>query len=165
MDFDADGHSDLLVADSNFVRALRFNRPDPGKMEGGWEVLDQVNAPRTDVSLVALEALGTNRLAAADRENGRSVIFERDGEGWEAGETITVRGFRFDDLRSGTGGSSEDLLAIGNDGFATVRLGGERTVLNEVSSWRPEDPEVPTSSGSATSTPRTRGSRVTRCRS
>ena len=144
LDFDGDEDAELLVADSNFVRALKFNRPDPEKTDGGWEVLDQVNAPRSDISLVALEPLGENRLAAADRENGRIVIFERDGENWTAGETITLRGFRFDDLRSGQAGDTEELLAIGSDGFATVRLGGERTILNEVSSWRPEDPrEVP----------------------
>ena len=32
----------------------------------------------------------------------------------------------------------------GSDGFAVVRLGGERNILKEVSTWRPEEPrEVP----------------------
>ena len=96
MDFEGDGQPDLMVADSNFVRALEFNRPDPNVPEGGWEVVDQVNAPRSDINLVALEPLGEDRFAAADRENGQIVIFDRrdDDSGWSTGETITVRGFR-----------------------------------------------------------------------
>jgi hypothetical protein len=144
MDFDGDEAPDLLVADSNFVRALEFNRPDPTKSEGGWEVVDQVNAPRSDINLVALERMGPDRLAAADRENGQIVIFDRGDDGWAASETITLRGFRFDDLQIGDKNDAERILAIGSDGFAVVHLGGERHVLDEISSWRPEDPrEVP----------------------
>ena len=146
VDFDGDGASELLVADSNFIRALEFNRPDPNVAEGGWEVVDQINAPRSDINLVAIEPLGPDRVAAADRENGRIVIFDRNSEGtWSAGDTITLRGFRFDSLKTGdASGRDEEILAIGSDGFAVVRLGGERNILREVSTWRPEEPrEVP----------------------
>lgn len=145
VDFDGDGSSELLVADSNFIRALKFNRPDSETSEGGWEVVDQINAPRSDINLVAIEPLGPDRVAAADRENGRIIIFERKNGTWSAGDTITLRGFRFDSLSTGESrGTDEEILAIGSDGFAVVRLGGERNILREVSSWRPEDPrEVP----------------------
>lgn len=137
VDVDGDGAGEVVVADSNFVRALLFKRRDPSGTAGGWEVVDQINAPRSDVNLVAIEPLGPDRIAAADRENGRIVLFDRGAEGWTAGETITLRGFRFDGLE--TGGDPEELLAIGDGGFAVVRLGGERNVLEEVTSWRPEN--------------------------
>ena len=147
LDFDGDEHPELLVADKNFVRALKFDRSDPESAKGGWVVVDQINAPRTDINLVALEPLGTERLAAADRENGQIVIFERNAENgsWQSGEVITVRGFRFDDLRAGNSGpNNEELLAIGDNGFAVVRLAGNKFLLSEVTSWRPEDPrELP----------------------
>ena len=146
LDFDGDEFPELLVADKNFVRALHFNRTEPGTAKGGWAVVDQINAPRTDINLVALEPLGVNKIAAADRENGHIVIFERQESGsWVATETITLRGFRFDDLRAGASApGNEELLAIGDDGFALVRLTGNRYLLSEVTSWRPEDPrELP----------------------
>ena len=146
VDFDGDSHAELLVADKNFIRALRFNRSAPDSSSGGWVVMDQINAPRTDINLVALEPVGENRIAAADRENGHIVLFEKDPDSgsWTAKETITLRGFRFDDLRGGLREGNQELLAIGDAGFALVRLTGNRHDLAEVTSWRPEDPrELP----------------------
>jgi len=151
LDFDGDEHKELLVADRNFIRALRYDRNDPEDTAGGWRVIDQINAPRTDIALVALEVLDEGAIAAADQENGHIVLFERDESGtWNAGDTITLRGFRFDDLRtSGREGWNKELLAIGDAGFAVVRLSGTRPKLAEVASWRPEEvQELPHELGS-----------------
>ncbi|MEE2682134.1 MAG: VCBS repeat-containing protein [Planctomycetota bacterium] len=146
MDFDGSGREDLLLADRNFVRALRFESDDSGS-GGGWTVVDQINAPRTDVELVALMKIDDHRIAASDRENGHIIIFERDADGgsWAASDTITLRGFKFDDLRlAGESASNDEILAIGDGGFAVVRLAGERASLEEVASWRPDNTnEVP----------------------
>lgn len=146
LDFDGSGREDLLLADRNFVRALRFDPSEDGQ-GGGWTVVDQINAPRTDVELVALTRIDDHRIAASDRENGHIIIFERDGDGgsWTAGDTITLRGFKFDDLvLAGRGGADQELLAIGDGGFAVVRLAGEKARLSEVASWSPENAnEVP----------------------
>ncbi|HAW96878.1 MAG TPA: hypothetical protein DCX60_11420, partial [Phycisphaerales bacterium] len=77
----------------------------------------------------------------ADQENGHIVLFEQKDDGaWQAGDTITLRGFRFDDLRTGgQGEASKELLAVGDAGFAVVRLSGSRAKLAEVASWRPEE--------------------------
>ncbi|MAJ46374.1 MAG: hypothetical protein CBC35_03550 [Planctomycetes bacterium TMED75] len=146
MDFDGSGREDLLLADRNFVRALRFESDESGT-GGGWTVVDQINAPRTDVELVALMQVDEHRIAASDRENGHIIIFERDPETgtWAAGDTITIRGFKFNELRlGGHSGTTEEILAIGDGGFAVVRLAGQRPSLNEVASWRPENTnEIP----------------------
>ena len=146
MDFDGSGREDLLLADRNFVRALRFETDESGS-GGGWTVVDQINAPRTDVELVALMKVDENRIAASDRENGHIIIFDRNpaDNTWAASDTITLRGFKFNDLRlAGESGTNEEILAIGDGGFAVVRLAGERASLNEVASWRPESTsEVP----------------------
>ena len=146
MDFDGSGREDLLLADRNFVRALRFESDDSGT-GGGWTVVDQINAPRTDVELVALMQVDEHRIAASDRENGHIIIFERNPETgvWAAGDTITIRGFKFNELRlAGQSGTSEEILAIGDGGFAVVRLAGNRPSLNEIASWRPENTnEIP----------------------
>ncbi len=141
LDFDGDEHKELLVADRNFIRALRYDRNEADSTAGGWRVVDQINAPRTDIALVALEVLNDGTVAAADQENGHIVLFEQKDDGaWQAGDTITLRGFRFDDLRTGgQGEASKELLAVGDAGFAVVRLSGSRAKLAEVASWRPEE--------------------------
>jgi hypothetical protein len=151
LDFDGDDQKELLVADRNFIRALRYDRTDPEDTAGGWRVVNQINAPRTDIALVALEVLDDQTVAAADQENGHIVLFERDDAGaWKAGDTITLRGFRFDDLRTGgKDAANKELLAVGDAGFAVVRLSGTRAKLAEVASWRPEEiQELPHELGS-----------------
>lgn len=135
-DLHGNGQGELLVADRNFVRGLAYKRREPNSTDGGWEVTTQFNAPRTDINFVALASLSEDKIAAADRETGRIVLFERnDNDAWNATDTMTLRGFSFHGLKGG----NEQLLAIGDNGFAVVRLSGEGNTLKEVSSWRPED--------------------------
>ena len=83
-----------------------------------------------------------DRIVAADREGRRLLVFERAGTGWAVTDEIAIRGIdpvRIE--RGGFGGSSEDddLLLVGNDAFAVVRLDGDRPRLVETGSWRPDD--------------------------
>jgi hypothetical protein len=149
LDIDGDGVRELLVADRNFVRALRYDEKPAGGASPGWQVVTQLNADRGDAKLVSLAVLpgqsgGAERLVAADRENSQLILFERlpgDGARWKQTDVLTVSGFKFNDLRAGafSGDGTVDLLAIGDEGFAVVRLAGERLDLVEVAAWRSEE--------------------------
>jgi hypothetical protein len=149
MDFDANGREELLVADRNFVRALRYDEAPADGASPGWQVAGQLNADRADSRLVSLAVLA-DRVVAADRANNRLVVFGRDeGEPrtgvpgrWRQVESIDLRGFRVRSIEAGrfTGGSAEEILVIADDGFAVVRLAGGGASLVEIASWRPEDP-------------------------
>lgn len=133
-DIDGDGIEELLVADRNFIRALRYDA------EKGWTVVAQLNADG-DAKLVSVAILG-DRIVAADREGRRLLIFERAGDGWTVADEIEIRGI--DPIRIERGGfggnnETEDLLLVGNDAFAVVRLDGNRPRLVETGSWRPDD--------------------------
>jgi hypothetical protein len=65
---------------------------------------------------------------------------------WEQVEVIEIPGFKFSQLVAGrfAGDGNDGLLAVGDDSFALVRLGGERIVLDTVGSWTSDDPrQVP----------------------
>ncbi|MSR70063.1 MAG: hypothetical protein EXS17_06945 [Phycisphaerales bacterium] len=135
-DIDSDGKTELLVADRNFVRALRFD----SKL--GWQVVEQINAPRGDTKFSSLARQG-DRIAAGDRENGKVVIFARDAQAkkWKQVDEFDVKGFKFNSLAAGpfAGTKDEGLLLIGDDGFGVMRFSGKREKLEELSSWRADD--------------------------
>ena len=149
LDVDGDGRPELLVADRNFVRALRYDEKPADGASPGWQVVAQLNADRGDAKLVSLAVLpagggAAERLVAADRENSQLILFERtsgDGHRWTQTDVLTVSGFKFNDLRAGafSGDGTVDLLAIGDEGFAVVRLAGERLDLVEVAAWRSDE--------------------------
>lgn len=137
-DVDRDGKAELLIADKNFVRAVRYDpAPAPG-ISPGWQVVEQINAHDSSSQLVSLAMLG-DRIVAADKENSRLIVMERgeDGRWWET-DSLAVRGFSFTDIHAGSfsGDGRENILAVGDEGFAIIRLAGERTVLRELASWR-----------------------------
>lgn len=145
-DMDGNGKGELLVADRNYIRALRY---EPKPAEGGspgWQVISQMNAKNPDAKLVAVAQLG-NRLVAGDRDNSRAVVFAKDDSGrWNQVEQIEIPGFKFNQLFAGkfAGDGNDALLAVGDDSFALVRLAGERIVLDPVGSWTSDDPrQVP----------------------
>jgi len=144
IDLDGDGRQELLVADRNFVRGLRFDDAPKDGSTAGWQVVGQLNADRADSKLVSLAVL-RDRVIAADRENNRLVVFGRGTEGaWSQVESIELEGFRVRSIRAGSfsGSAGDDVLVIADDGFAVVRLDGGGPVLAEVGSWRPEDPRA-----------------------
>lgn len=139
LDVDGDGKDELLIADRNYVRALRYNE-NPGEgASPGWQVVEQINAKDSRTKLVSVAVLG-DRIVAADRENSRLVMMgkDKDGDGWKENETINVRGFKFSNIYAGSfsGDGQKNVLAIGENGFAVVRLAGDRYALNLDDSWR-----------------------------
>jgi hypothetical protein len=105
-----------------------------------------MKARNADAKLVTLTALG-DRIVAGDREGSRAIVFaEGDAGRWEQSEVIEIPGFRFSRLIAGkfAGDGNDGILAVGDDSFALVRLGGERIVLEPAGSWTSEDPrQVP----------------------
>ncbi|MHC4218885.1 MAG: FG-GAP repeat domain-containing protein [Planctomycetota bacterium] len=140
-DVDGDGWSELLVADRNYVRAVRYEPEPPAGTSPGWQVAEQINATDSASKLVSLAVLG-RRIAAADRENGRLIIMGHDpqgtGGGWRATESINVKGLAFDSIHAGplSGDGHDNILAIGSDGFGVIRLAGTRTALRSFATWR-----------------------------
>ena len=140
-DIDGSGSKELLIADKNYVRAVRYEAEPSDGSSPGWQVVKQINTDNPDSSLVSLTTLG-RRIIAADKTNNRLVIFEADEEGrWSESEALTVRGFALGPIYGGrfTGDDEENILAIGEDGFAVVRLGGQRRSLEEVAAWRTDE--------------------------
>jgi len=139
-DVDGDGKDELLIAAKNFVRAVRYD-PDPGGLVNpGWQVVTQVNARDSTSKLVSLTVLG-ERIFVADEENARLVVIARDGGEWTERESVNVRGFEFSSIHAGSfsGDDSRDILAIGDDGFAIIKLSGQRVTLHETNAWRTSD--------------------------
>jgi hypothetical protein len=145
-DLDGNGKSELLVADRNFVRALRYEPKPAGGASPGWQVVAQMNAKNPDAKLVTLARLG-DRIVAGDREGARAIAFAKADDGkWGQTEVIEIPGFKFTQLAAGkfAGDGNDGLLAVGDDSFALVRLSGERIVLEPVGTWSSDDPrQVP----------------------
>ena len=140
-DIDDSGSEELLIADKNFVRAVRYEAEPSDGSSPGWQVVKQINTDAPDASLVSLTTLG-RRIIAADKTNNRLVVFEADSEGrWNESEALNVRGFTLGAIYGGrfTGDDQESILAIGQDGFAVIRLGGQRRSLEEVAAWRTDE--------------------------
>jgi len=140
-DIDGSGEEELLIADKNFVRAVRYEAEPSDGSSPGWQVIKQINTDDPEASLVSLTTLG-RRIIAADKTNNRLVVFEADDEGrWTEAEALNVRGFSLGPIYGGrfTGDNEESILAIGDDGFAVVRLGGQRRSLEEVAAWRTDE--------------------------
>jgi hypothetical protein len=139
-DVDGNGHPELLMADQNFVRALRYD-PAPGAGIGpGWQVVAQMNVRESDASLVALAVAG-RRIIAADEEYERLVVFEQASSNsgtWRHIESLGMEQFECSALHCGSfsGDGAPNVLAVNDDGFAVVRPTGRRLALREVATWR-----------------------------
>lgn len=135
-DADNDGKKDLVLADRNFIRALRYA---PNATPPGWQVVAQMNASRADAKLVALTVLGET-LVASDRENNELAVFTKDAttSKWAQTDERTVTGFKFSLVRAGnfSGTTSDDVMLIGDDGFAIARLDGARLAFEERATYR-----------------------------
>ena len=140
-DVDGDGTPELLIADKNFVRAVRYDTKPADGASAGWQVVKQINMDDPTAELVAVAAEG-QRIVAADKPGNRLVIFEASDSGhWSQSETLTLNGFPLGPIYTGsfTGDGEPSVLVMGKDGYAVVRLGGDRRSLEEVGSWRSED--------------------------
>ena len=138
-DIDGDGKKELVVADRNFIRALRYA---PAATPPGWQVVAQMNASRADAKLVALTVRG-DALVASDRENNELAVFTKSssGEGagkWSQTDAHSVTGFKFGLVRAGSfsGAASSDIMLVGDDGFAIAQLDGKRLAFTELATYR-----------------------------
>ena len=139
-DIDGDGKRELVVADRNFIRALRYA---PTATPPGWQVVAQMNAARADAKLVALAVRGET-LVANDKENSELVVFTKTAAStpssatWAQTDEHPVTGFKFGPIRVGafSGGTTLDVMLIGDDGFAIAELEGTRLALQETASYR-----------------------------
>ena len=134
-DVDGDGRKELVIADRNFIRALRYA---PAATPPGWQVVAQMNASRADAKLVALTVRG-GALVASDKENGALAEFRKDAGGtWSQADEHAVNGFKFGPVRAGafTGADGTDVMLVGDDGFAIAQLDGKRLALEELASYR-----------------------------
>lgn len=138
VDFTGDGLHELLIATSNFIRACSYD------VQRGWRVLEQVSIPDPTTDFVGLAVLAKERetlLIAADRANRRLVVFARDSTGrWGVRERIRLLGFPLGEIYAGrfAGDGTDSVLCISDEGFATVRLRGNRTRLAQFEALRPE---------------------------
>jgi len=143
IDVDGDGRSELLIASKNFVRAVRYEASPSSGISPGWQVVRQINTGDSTSDLVAITVLN-GRIYAADDENSRLVAFTSpDGslEGWSETETVEVRGFEFNAIHAGafSGDGQDNILAVGDAGFAVIRLAGDRYALEDTNVWRTDD--------------------------
>jgi hypothetical protein len=148
MDIDGNGKPELLIADKNYVRAVRYETNPAQGVSPGWQVVRQINANDSTSKLVSV-ALLDDRIVAADKENGRLVVMAGERERapadgspkppeWKQIESLKVRGFNFGRIYAGSfaGDGQKNILAIGDDGFAVISLGGERVSLKQFAAWR-----------------------------
>ncbi|MBX3356131.1 MAG: VCBS repeat-containing protein [Phycisphaeraceae bacterium] len=152
-DVTGDGQPELLVADRNFIRALRYDPKPPAGQSPGWQVVEQMNALARDAKLNSLTIMG-DRVVAGDSDNGKLLFFAResasDASGstagsaqvWRQVDVVDIPSFKFNRLHSGhfSGDTQDNILLIGDDGFAVVRLAGDRMRMHEVASYVSDDP-------------------------
>lgn len=136
-DADGDGYSELLIAHNNMVRACAFD------LERGWSIVDQI-ALDDSISLTGLSVLtrgDTTQLVAADRQNGRLILINPIHEDWSVADRMRLGGFQATAIHAGSfaGDNEPSILAIGEEGYALVRLAGERVTLSEVAAFRSDD--------------------------
>lgn len=159
-DIDGNGRAELLIADRNYIRAMRYDPAPPDGISPGWQVVAQINAENPGSQLISL-AVMDDRIIAADRAGERLVVMaatkprhttdspvkpehiapSHSAAVWREIESLHVRGFSFDAIHAGpfTGDDQSSILALGTDGFAVIRLAGERSVLREAGAWRSSD--------------------------
>jgi hypothetical protein len=143
-DVDGDGRAELLVADLNYVRALRYRADALPGTTPGWQVVEQINAADSAARLVSLAVLG-ERIVAADRASGKMLLLARAGDRaggrWSQADAIDVRGFACTSIGAGAfcGDGRANVLMVGEDGFGLLRLSGTGLALREFGSWRAEE--------------------------
>lgn len=136
LDVDADGAPELLIADQNFVRACEFNP------EKGWRVIEQVQMPDRNASLVGLAVLDMGaepRLVASDKDGKRLLVMARGGDkAWSVVDKLRLSGFELGAIRAGafSGDGLPNVLCFADGAFAVVRQAGARPALEEVASYR-----------------------------
>jgi hypothetical protein len=140
-DVDGDDVPELLIADDNYVRAVRYE-PAPEKgISPGWQVVTQVNLEDGASDLLSISQ-DDGILFVADKENERIVQIQNSTNNeWVESDSMYVHGFDLGPMYSGdfTGDGSSDILSISDAGFAILQIEGDRIALNELQSWRSDN--------------------------
>jgi hypothetical protein len=128
LDVNGDGRDELLIADQNFVRATSFDAST------GWRVVEQVTDPdaRTRfVGLTVIDRAGAPAVVVSDKDAGRLVTMDR----------MRLTGFDPRALHAGAfaGDGQPNILALSDDAFGVIRLGGARAALEEFAAWRSDE--------------------------
>jgi hypothetical protein len=138
IDIDNDSLPELLIADDNYIRAVRYvTNPQEG-ISAGWQVVNQVNMEDGSSDLVSI-VTSNQEILVADKENERIInVVQNEENQWEEADSIFVRGFELGPIYTDdfTGDGLHDILAIGDSGFAIIQISGDRVSLNETQSWR-----------------------------
>ncbi|MFT4593491.1 MAG: hypothetical protein ACI9JK_001203 [Phycisphaerales bacterium] len=140
-DVDNDGLNELLIADDNYVRAVRYEPLPPEGVSPGWQVVNQVNLEDGGSNLVSI-AQSEGSIYVADNENERIVLIQNvDDAGWKEQESLYVHGYDLGPIYSGdfTSDGVDDIVAMNSAGFAIIQIEGERIALNELQSWRSDN--------------------------
>ncbi|MCB9846435.1 MAG: VCBS repeat-containing protein [Phycisphaeraceae bacterium] len=136
MDVNGDGADELLIADENFVRAVEYHA------ERGWRVVEQYNLPDPQTRLVGMASLGgiEGALVVSDGASGRLLVLDRTNSGWSLGRSLRLVGFAPGAIEAGAflGSTETGVLALGEAGFAAVRLRGHAITLDELAVYRPD---------------------------
>lgn len=137
-DADGDGNNELLIANNNLIRACAFNA------EQGWSIVRQIAVEDANASFTGLSVLtrgSQTKLVAADKQNGRLVLVNPTTSDWRVEDRMRLGGFQADAIHAGSfaGDQEPSILAIGEEGYALVKLAGERIALREVAAYRSDD--------------------------
>ncbi len=139
LDVTGNGRPELLIADENYVRACTFD------VKTGWRVVEQVTVRDTGARLTGLATLGDGpgaKVVAADRANGRLLILarERPDDPLTVSAKLRVRGFQLAGVWCGPFGGNDEpaIMCTNEEGFALVRLSGQRAELAEFAAYRAE---------------------------
>ena len=140
-DVDNDGMEELLIADDNYLRAVRYEPNPENGISPGWQVVTQVNLQDGSSDLVSLAKSGDD-IYVTDQENERIVAIRiNENNEWKESESLYIHGYDFGPIYSGdfTGDGVPDILAVSDTGFAIIRVQGNRIALNELQSWRSDN--------------------------
>jgi hypothetical protein len=137
LDVDGDGKPELLIADDNYVRACRY---DP---TAGWRVVDQFTLPEPGTKFTGLATLamdGAETVVVADKGNGRLLLLGRESGSWKVRAQHRLLGFPLGTIFAGSfgGDGQPSVLCIADEGFALVRLAGQRLELESFAAYRSE---------------------------
>jgi len=156
-DVDGDGNAELLVAQSNFVRALGFD-VDPGA--GSKEipravprVVAQFNAPAPDARLTAVAFADWNGdgradLLVRDESTNELLALERTGSGSDGGLRVLERASsaRLDFAGMATadldGDGRADWIVYGRGELGLLHAGGQESGFEESASYEPREERV-----------------------
>jgi hypothetical protein len=140
-DVDNDSKAELLIADENYVRAVRYEPNPSNGISPGWQVVSQINLEDGASDLVSI-AINNDELYVADKENERIVVITSDEDGkWEESDSLYIHGYDLGPMYCGdfTGDAVNDIIAISDSGFAIIQIEGSRIILTELQSWRSDN--------------------------